>query len=100
MLAVYGVLLLASSVLLFMWAYGQFRAPSPKKWTTSGTAANFVVLTVISLLAFGVGTAIKAAISFESGAIQIQHGALIAGIIVVGIVLGRWLIRQAASEAP
>jgi hypothetical protein len=99
MLAVYGVLLLALSALLFTWAYGQFRAPHPKAWTTGSLAANFVILVVIGLLAFGVGMIAKAALTFASGAIQGWHMALSAGIVVVGIALGRWLARRATPDA-
>jgi len=100
MLAVFGVLLLALSAMLFIWAYGQFRAANPRRWTTSGVTANVVVLTVISLLAFGVGMIIKDAVNSATGTIQASHLALIAGIVLASIVLGRRLGRRAAQDAP
>ena len=100
MFAVYGVLLLALSVLLFVWAYGQFRAPTPKEWTTSGLAANVIVLGVISLLAFGVGMIIKGAVNYGTEAIQAWHLAQIAGIVIVTYFLGRRLGRRSMSTAP
>ena len=96
MLAVYGVLLLASANLVFIWAYGQFRRAAPKKWTTWETTSNAVVLTIIALLSFGVGALIKAAIGFASSPISATQLAMIAAVVVVGIIGSRALRRQAA----
>lgn len=96
MLAVFGVLLLASATLLFIWAYGQFRRATPKKWTTWETTSNAVVLSIIALLSFGVGALIKAAIGFASSPISASQVAMIAAVIAVSIVAGRIMRRQAA----
>ncbi len=96
MFAVYGVLLLASAILFFLWAYGQFRRPAPKKWTTWESTSNAVVLTIIALLSFGVGLLIEAAITFESSPVSLAQAAMIAAIIAAGIVVGRVLWRRTA----
>lgn len=96
MLAVYGVLLLASSALLFTWAYGQFRRAVPKKWTTLESMSNAVVLTIIVLLSFGVGSLIQAAIGFANSPISVTDLAMMAAIVGVSVLAGRALRRQAA----
>src|SRR3972149_5544201 len=96
MLAVYGVLLLASAYLVFVWAYGQFRRAAPKKWTTWETTSNAVVLSIIALFAFGVGALIKAAIGFVSSPITVTQAAMIAAVLALSFVADRVLRRQAA----
>jgi hypothetical protein len=96
MLAVLGVLLLASAALLFIWAYGQFRRAAPKKWTTWETTSNAIVLAIIGLLSFGVGALIKAATVYASSPITVTELAMIAAIIAASLIAGRVMRRQAA----
>lgn len=98
MFAVYGVLLLTSFTVLFLWAYGQYRRAAPKPWTTWESTSNAVILTLISLLAFGLGFLAKALISLESNPISVVHVALIAAIIGTGFALGRAVRRRAAPH--
>jgi hypothetical protein len=98
MLAVYGVLLLASSALLFTWAFGQFRRAAPKKWTTLESMSNAIVLTIIVLFSFGVASLIQAAIGFASSPVTVTDLAMIAAIVGVSVLAGRALRRQAAPH--
>ena len=96
MLAVYGVLLLASAAMLTIWAYGQFRRAVPKRWTTRDSASNVVVLTIMALLAFGVGLIAKALLTLANNPIALTHVAMIAATLVAATLLGRVLRRSAA----
>ncbi len=98
MLAVYGVLLLASAAMLMIWAYGQFRRATPKKWTTRDSASNAIVITIMASVSFGIGLIIKALTSLESSPMALTHLALIVAILVAAVVLGRALRRSAAAH--
>lgn len=54
-----GFGLIIAAVGLFTWSTVQFRRATPPRWTRSDIAANFIVLGLVSGLAFGSAFLIK-----------------------------------------
>jgi hypothetical protein len=50
-----GVALLAVSVILYAWAFGQTRRPDAPKWAKSQLFASGVCLTIVALAPIGAG---------------------------------------------
>lgn len=55
MIAVYGLLVMAASILLFTCAVLAFRRPSPPRWTTLPTMETTVTIVFTAAVAFGFG---------------------------------------------
>lgn len=99
MTAAIGAALMASAVVVFAWAYGQYRRPNPASWTQSESATVGITLGMMSLLTFGLGTVIRALINAESSAIGIMDLALVAGAFAVAFALVPALTRPARAGA-
>ena len=52
--AAWGAGLLAATVLISAWTYGQYRRPRPSAWTRSEILTVSLILVIIGLLSFGV----------------------------------------------
>ena len=52
MIATIGAALMASAVVVFAWAYGQYRRPVPASWTESETVTVSIALATMGLLLF------------------------------------------------
>lgn len=59
MIAVYGLLVMAASILLFTCAVLAFRRPSPPRWTTLPTMEATVTIAFTGAVAFGFGFFVK-----------------------------------------
>lgn len=81
--AMLGVGLLALTVLLFAWAYGEFRRPDPKAWTRSNLAATSISLAMTFLVAFAVVFVGNAFLTLGSETRWLQIAAVAGGCLVV-----------------
>lgn len=89
MLAVYGLLVMAVSVLLFTYAVLAFRRPMPPKWTTLPTMEATVTIGFTGAVAFGFGVLIKHLLGGKAQTFGMIEGILVAAILVGFVVCWR-----------
>ena len=102
MLAVYGLLVMAVSVLMFTYAVLAFRRPMPPKWTTLPTMEATVTIGFTGAVAFGFGVLIKHLLGGKAQTFGMIEGILVAAILVGFVVCWRFMKpgkRLAAYEA-
>ena len=101
MIAPIGAVLMASAVIVFAWAYGQYRRPTPAGWTESEGLTVVLVLFMMSLLTFGLGMIVRAVISTESLAMGALETGISGAAFIVAFALVPLLTRPArANQAP
>jgi hypothetical protein len=89
MLAVYGVLLTAATILLFTLTILVFRRPNASKWTKSGFVEQSVALAFTTAISVGVGLVAQFVFTIKDRAFGAVEIGLIAGILVAAVVLFR-----------
>lgn len=102
MLAVYGLLVMAVSVLLFTYAVLAFRRPSPPRWTTLPTMEATVTIAFTGAVAFGFGFFVKYFLASKVHSFGMIEIAATAAILVAFVVCWRIMKpgkRLAAYEA-
>lgn len=102
MLAVYGLLVMAVSVLMFACAVLAFRRPSPPRWTTLPTMEATVTIAFTGAVAFGFGFFIKYFLASKVQSFGTVEIAAAAAILVGFVVCWRIMKpgkRLAAYEA-
>ncbi len=82
MLAVYGLLVMAVSVLMFTYAVLAFRRPSPPKWTTLPAMEATVTIGFTGAVAFGFGVLIKHLLGGKAQTFGMIEGILVAAVLV------------------
>ena len=97
MTAAIGAALMASAIVVFAWAYGQYRRPNPASWTLSESATVATTLIMMSLLTFGLGFVVRALLDVNSTAMGVTDLALIAGAFALAFALVPPLTRPARA---
>lgn len=90
--AIFGVLLLAASTVLFSWAFIQVRRPNPRPWADSDLSVQLIVFTWIVALCAGVGLLAKAIDALETEPLTATQYAAVAAILVTAGAL-HYLLR-------
>ena len=85
MIAAIGACLMASAIVVFAWAYGQYRRPAPARWTVSEGITVALVMVMMSLLAFGFGMIVRAAVNTDTLSMRLLDIAIMVGAFVVAI---------------
>jgi xanthine/uracil permease len=91
MLAVYGVLVIAVTILLFTLTILVFRRPNPPAWTKNGVVEQSVALAFTVALAVGFGLGVQFFFTFKDNSFGAVEGTLEVGL-VVGIVVAAVVI--------
>lgn len=102
MLAVYGLLVMAVSILLFTYAVLAFRRPSPPRWTTLPAMEATVTIAFTGAVAFGFGFLVKHLLGAKTEPFGTLEGVLAAAVLVGFVVCWRSMKpgkRLAAYEA-
>ena len=92
--AVVGTLLLAGSVLLFGWAYIQYRRPNPASWTTWDLPVQFITIASMTLLGFSLGLFGRFATTFEQQTFGLLEAGIVAAIALVTYLLLSLQVRH------
>ena len=102
--AVYGVLLVALSVVLHQFAYSQHRRPNPAAWTRAEMASQLICLATMAALGSGLGLIVHYfAKSKFADLTALNYGEFLAIVVVtvlVVAVLRRQLRQQRAIATP
>lgn len=91
MIAVYGLLVMAVSILLFTYAVLAFRRPSPPRWTTLPTMEATVTIGFTGAVAFGFGFLVKHLLGAKTEPFGTLEGVLAAAILVGFVVCWRMM---------
>lgn len=100
--AVYGVLLLATALVLFQFAYIEHRRPVPRDWLRPEIASQMVVFLILAALGTGVGFGIHFGAHYASESLTTLE--LVAIVAIVALAAARLLFtgrrwRQQRAEA-
>ena len=97
--AAWGAGLLAATVLLFAWTYGQYRQPKPKAWTESETLTVILTLFMIGLFSFSLALLGRSIATLQTETLGLEIVAVAAAGAVLCWVLVPRLIAP-AGQAP
>lgn len=95
MIAPIGAVLMASAIVVFAWAYGQYRRPAPARWTVSEGITVALVMFMMSLLTFGMGMIVRAVLDSNTLSMRLLDVAIMVGAFVVALALVPLLTRPA-----
>jgi hypothetical protein len=97
MIAAIGACLMASAIVVFAWAYGQYRRPAPARWTVSEGITVALVMVMISLLAFGFGMIVRAALNTDTLSMGAFETAIMVSAFAAAFALVPPLTRPARA---
>ena len=97
--AILGVGLLASAVLLFSWAFGQFRRPQPRAWAQTDTSAIAATLLFVCLFVFSLAFLGAFLFDIRTETRWLEIGLTAAGALLLCFFLVPRLIAPALMSA-
>lgn len=105
MLAVYGTLVAAVTVIVFAAAVVKFRDPNRPEWMRNGVVEQATALGFTIALAIGIGLVAQFAFTFKNQSFGVVEGGLIVAIVVAAVLAWRWLrpvekLRAFETAAP
>lgn len=103
MTAMLGALFLATSAVLYRWAYIHHRRPQRSHWARNGTASMLVQFAILAALAAGASFAVQFFLTGGIGTLTAVEDGAVIGIAVATVWLfrvlnGQW--RRFRLEAP
>lgn len=93
MLLVYGLGLAGAGVLLFMAGLRVFRRPQPPRWLQEGVSGDLLTVTVIGLVAIGVGLTGKFFADLPEQAFGLVEALWTVAVLAV-LTFAGWLLRR------